>query len=854
MDSSPANYTKLRDSAIADCLDWLSFHRIWGQLGHNTLTAIATKLKLAQLEAEIEIYQQGTESLGLYILQWGTIEIYCTLENLRTHLRYHNAGESFGCEPLILKTTGNIHQTNAVTVSKSAIWLLEKSDFWKIREEYPDFAQVINQLLAADLNYVNQRLAEENQRIKGLQPYLCPLPENQQVIGNSKISQKLTQQIVNAAQDFKPVILQAPPGSGKNLVAGLIHASSGLKNYPFAVIDLAKLHRYGEQEIDTQVIWKVILLLERGTLLIENLQWLPQSERDRLTNYLQTGLVESKPSWVRLILASPEPIYLGEIATISIKLYTLAQRKLDIPDFADYFLTKIAQERDRQVPQLSPNDLRRLLSYNYPENIAELEDILKRAVIMTPPGQETIPEQVLWSVESPKNAFRVDLLEEIPHLRRFLLSNWWPKAFWLGMMFLFVPVVIMGLIGPQTRDSSITLNFFWAWWWPFYLLLFPVIGRLWCAVCPFMITAEWLRKLSLWLWPRQLRPWPTTWLNKWGAWLLWLGFVVIYLWEKLWDLPHHADLSTWLLLIITAGAVLFSLIYERRLWCRYLCPIGGMNGLFAKLAALELRSTQQVCGTRCQSFGCYKGGEATPVNFANPLPNEGQATEGCPLYSHPAQLPDNRDCVLCMTCLKACPNRSVQLNLRFPAADLLETHRGFAAEAALLLLLLGGIFMHHSEQILGWLGWENISLDEQHLLFSLPVALILLSIPFMATYLVHRLALLWDPQLPNYQTIIYAYLPLTLGVNLAYYLPAAITEAGQILLVAARTFGLSGDRLPTLTWSMDVAAFLQGLTLLGILVFSLFPLWKITQRPFTSNLPHLGLMLVLILICFQLLF
>ena len=264
----------------------------------------------------------------------------------------------------------------------------------------------------------------------------------------------------------------------------------------------------------------------------------------------------------------------------------------------------------------------------------------------------------------------------MPWLRRVLLSRWYPEGLWIVMMAVFVPVTLAGFLGPQTRDSSIMLNFFWAWWWPGYLFLFVFVGRFWCAVCPFMITAEWLRRLSLRLFPRQQLPWPTRWLNRWGAWVLFGGFVVIYLWEKLWDLPHHAYLSAWLLLAITAGAVIFSLIYERRLWCRYLCPIGGMNGMFAKLSMVELRSLQPVCGSQCSTFGCYRGSAATPVTFADALPTEGQATGGCPLYSHPAQLQNNRDCVLCMTCLKACPHRSAQLNLRFPASDLLDNHQG----------------------------------------------------------------------------------------------------------------------------------------------------------------------------------
>jgi NAD-dependent dihydropyrimidine dehydrogenase PreA subunit len=277
-----------------------------------------------------------------------------------------------------------------------------------------------------------------------------------------------------------------------------------------------------------------------------------------------------------------------------------------------------------------------------------------------------------------------------------------------------------------------------------------------------------------------------------------------------------------------------------------------MNGMFAKLAMVELRSTQQVCGSQCSTFGCYKGSEATPVSFADALPTEGQATGGCPLYSHPAQLKDNRDCVLCMTCLKACPHRSVQLNLRFPAADLWRNHNGFGAEVALMLLLLGGVFLHSSQRILSWFSWGDLPVDSEHLAIALPIVTLLLSIPLVATYLTHHLARILDPQMPGYGTLIYAYLPLTLAANLSYYLPSAITEAGNILPVTARTFGHAGAGLPTLTWSLDVAEFLQGATLLTAIAFSIYPLLKISQRPLLSNLPHFLLMVGFTVVFFQL--
>ena len=55
-------------------------------------------------------------------------------------------------------------------------------------------------------------------------------------------------------------------------------------------------------------------------------------------------------------------------------------------------------------------------------------------------------------------------------------------------------------------------------------------------------------------------------------------------------LEDTAYLSSCLLLLITFVAMVGSWFFERRIWCRHLCPIGGMNGLYAKLAVTELRA------------------------------------------------------------------------------------------------------------------------------------------------------------------------------------------------------------------------------------------------------------------------
>jgi len=875
-------------------------------LPDETLHVLARSLRSLPVAAGTHLYEAGQMPIGLYLVKWGSVEIYRQSPVGKTHILYRNTGDVCGYMPLFAEQNEDGYEASAIALTASEVWFLDRREFEHLMATHPDIQTPINHLLTQDLYHFSQRLTHEQGRIQGLQPYIQPIPNPDAFIGKSKPAQKLAQQVMAAAADLAPVILHAASGTGKTFVAGLIHRRSRVKDHPFVEVDCAVLPRDALGQVQTDVLFGngagnlgVIDLLERGTLLIENAHLLSAHDRDRLCHYLRTGtlsppadlpsplspLPESvgnaiasplTPSadnpalatWVRVIVASPQAFDLPGIKCHHLKLFSLSQRKRDIPDLAQAFLARFCRELGHQPLHLDPANMRRLISYDYPGNLGELAAILRRAVMMTLPEQTIVSESVLWSVQSPKNAFRVDLLTQVPWLRRWLLSRWWPEGVWWLVMVLFIPVTALGFLGPQSRESSLTLNLFWAWWWPFYLFLFAFIGRLWCAVCPFMITGEWLRTLSLWIWPRQLRPWPTQWLNRWGGWVLFAGFGVIYLWEQLWDLPHTPYLSSWLLLSITAGAVIFSQIYERRLWWRYLCPIGGMNGMFAKLAMVELRSLQQVCGSQCQTFGCYKGSGATPVPLADALPTEGQATDGCPLYSHPAHLPDNRDCVLCMTCLKACPHRSVQLNLRFPATDLLEGHQVSGAEAALLLLLLGGVFMHHTPQILTWFHLEFLAIDADHLLTGLPVVTVLLSIPALLTYGVHQLTRWYirvasqteNHPMPDYTTIVYAYLPLTLAANLAHYTPAAMTEAGQILPVMARTFGLSGVGWPTLTWSLDVAQFLQGVTLLSALAFSVYPLRRIVQRSrrvsegelFWFYLPHLGLMLALTIVFFYL--
>ncbi len=325
-------------------------------------------------------------------------------------------------------------------------------------------------------------------------------------------------------------------------------------------------------------------------------------------------------------------------------------------------------------------------------------------------------------------------------------------ALWNTLLFglvswLFVAVNLAFWLGPQDRAANPMLTLFWAWWWPLILLSYPLVGRLWCAICPFVVLGQIAQKLTRW----RKKSWPHGDTDRWRAPALAAGFAAILPWEGVWNLENTAWLSSCLLLLITAGAVISSTVFEKRFWCRYLCPVGGMNGLFAKLSILELRAEAGTCSGSCSSYACFKEGAAD---------GEELASADCPLGTHPAHLSDNRNCVLCMTCTQACPNRSVQLRLRPPAADLQRTMQAPDGERGLILVLAGGICLHNWQRLLDWLPLAPFSLYEGPLLA--------LALPAAAGLWLNRR---W----------LYAGLPLLWALLLARHLPIGIAEAGTVL-------------------------------------------------------------------------
>jgi transcriptional regulator with AAA-type ATPase domain/NAD-dependent dihydropyrimidine dehydrogenase PreA subunit len=823
--------------SFSDLVTFLQERTSLTSLSTEVLNAIAPLLQAKTIAANQIVIAENTPPEGLYILRAGRLESSSKINSRPVGLL---TGSALNLYALLLDQDT---QYTVTTISEAEFLFIDSDNFKELIKQYPEITQAFSQQLAAEVQILSEQLLFEQERQVILRPYLVSKAKRG-VIGKSRYAVRLRSQIKKASETRDSVLIFGEPGLEKDNIAALIHFGSADRRRPIIKIDCAKVQTSGA-ELFGRSGGKpgLIETLGNGTLILNNIQQLSPELLPAIAKLISTNkytpivrpggsIPSEQTSQARIIIVSEKSIpAINSLVANFIKVPPLRVRKTDLDEQIKYYLNLIGRNKCLKKTAMTPEALRNLQAYDFPNNLRELESIVERAFTQLQ-GCDDITEEIIWRSQSKKKQYRLNLLNKYPKLRHFLRSDWYPDRINYGFTFAFFAFIVLVLfIAPQNRQENFALNLFWAWWWPLILIGFPFVGRLWCAVCPFMIYGEITQKLSLILFPRQLKKWPRETADQWGGWFLFGLFALILLWEELWNLENTAYLSACLLLLITAGAMIFSAIFERRFWCRYLCPIGGMNGLFAKLSMTELRAQQGTCSAECTTYQCYKGGAPT---------GEGLETNGCPLYSHPAQLEDNRDCVLCMTCLKACPHRSVELNLRPPGIELWTTHTPRSYEVALLFLLLNVVFLHHLGDIETRLNLDfRLDIFSTHAFVSLAALSLPLIVPLLAQIAIKLVAKVNNQLKPRkFIELAYGYLPLVLAGNLAHYLHLGLGEAGRILPVTMATFGLAGENLPVLIAHPAVISFLQGTCLIFGVFLSILLTQKIAHQPFKFLLPQ----------------
>ena len=185
----------------------------------------------------------------------------------------------------------------------------------------------------------------------------------------------------------------------------------------------------------------------------------------------------------------------------------------------------------------------------------------------------------------------MDLLR-IRGVRGLLKSRWFPIAGQLLVLAAFL-LLIWGGWGVTTdapgfakvlRNTNLANLLVWSYWWPLIIVAAVILGRVWCTVCPMELVAAVASRVGL------RRRVPQALRSGWGITIFYTLVLLVGVHTlAIHRLPHRMAIY---MLALLSVAPLVSLVFEKRAFCSYLCPVGHLLGLYARRAD-GLRSVGQ---------------------------------------------------------------------------------------------------------------------------------------------------------------------------------------------------------------------------------------------------------------------
>jgi hypothetical protein len=429
-------------------------------------------------------------------------------------------------------------------------------------------------------------------------------------------------------------------------------------------------------------------------------------------------------------------------------------------------------------------------------------------------------------------------LTRIPLLKNALKSRYPQLAVFILMLVGYVFAIFAGLIGTPVGSHNFSIVFVWIAWWAILILIaVPFFGRGWCAVCPIPLPGEWLQRGAVLAPPNKKPKWLNLRVPKMfrNIWLQNISFLLLALFSSV--LLTTPNITGIVLAAMLFAAIGLSAVFERRAFCRYLCPVGGFIGIYSQTAPIELRiKDKQICAN-CKDKPCYHGS------------TQGY---GCPWDVFPGGLSKNTYCGLCMECIRTCPYHNIAVNLRPFSADLAKpsTRMDEAFKAFIML----GSSMLYAGVLLG--PWGQLKDAAYHVGSTAWAWYAIVFLVFIFGFLpgVFSLGTLDRknniPFKQRFASLSTVLIPLGLMFWVAFSLSFVLTNASYILVALSDPLGLGWNLFGTAnaTWQPMLTTLLapaQTLALVGGLIWSARTAQKAANELKVSAIP-------VILYCFLL--
>lgn len=233
-----------------------------------------------------------------------------------------------------------------------------------------------------------------------------------ELIGSGPAMQKVKKLVAKIAPLDVSVMIQGETGTGKELVARLVHRNSRRAGQLFLPINCGAIaenlleselfgHEQGSFTGADHQKKGLVELASSGTLFLDELNSMPAAFQAKMLRFLQdksffrVGGGKELRSDVRIVAATNvnlvEEVAAGRfrddlyfrLSVMVLRLPPLRERTEDIPELACYFLRKYSLLYEKKVERIDPYTLEQLVDHPWPGNIRELENVISSSVIMT---------------------------------------------------------------------------------------------------------------------------------------------------------------------------------------------------------------------------------------------------------------------------------------------------------------------------------------------------------------------------------------------------------------------------------------------------------------------------------------
>lgn len=362
--------------------------------GYVTTTASNAAQALQKVETEnpavviLDIWLEGSELDGLGVLK-----------SIKT--KYPNI------QVIMISGHGNI-ETAVKSIKRGAYDYIEKPF------KRDNLLRLIDRAMEVAYLSFSNRIFQEQQNAQT------------NIIGSSKYANSIRAQILVASANNSRIFISGPKGAGKSVIARAIHSQSKRAYQPFIEFNASK---YKPEEIEAYLFGTVnsdkapsagfVAQADGGSLYINEIAYLPLSIQNKLLNFLQKNTYEKVGSDkeftadVRIISSSSQDIeslidsgklqksLFFRLNVINIKALPLKDRKDDIKDFIQYFITAYCGN-DNSTRIIIADETHTMLSlYEWPANVRQLRNIIEWLCIYT----AEMDDKVITSDMLPQNIF-----------------------------------------------------------------------------------------------------------------------------------------------------------------------------------------------------------------------------------------------------------------------------------------------------------------------------------------------------------------------------------------------------------------------------------------------------------------